>query len=92
MEAGGGGLIYLTPDAYEQGTQATEALAIDGKPIDLVALVPSSLFMPTPHIHIVLPIYDPVTGKLHRKGGGVEVRVPGPVNAPDIRWFALCPP
>lgn len=92
FEARASGWIYLTPDLYEQGTRAADALAIEGKSIEVVALIPSSMLMPSPQRSLVLPTYDPVSGRLRRKGGGVQVRIPGPLAGAEMQWFALSPP
>jgi hypothetical protein len=92
VEAGASGWIYLTPDLYEEGTRAADALAIEDKSIEVVALIPSSMLMPPPKTSLVLPTYDPVGGRVRRKGGGVQARIPGPLASAEIRWLALSPP
>lgn len=92
IEAGASGGIYLSLDLYSEGTTVTDALAIEGKPMEVVALVPGSLLVPPPTVSVVLPIYDPASGALRRHGGGSQVIISGPLAARDIRWLALSPP
>ena len=91
IEAGAGGVIYLSEDAYEHGTQAADTLAIDGKPVDVVALVPASLLTPGPEVGVVLSIYDAL-GRLKRHGGGTQILIPGPLVSAEVRWLGLTPP
>ena len=92
MEAGVSGWIYLSLDAYDQGAHATDALAIEGKPIDVVALIPTTAVNLTQVVSLAWPLYDPVTGRIRRHGGGSEVRAPGPIPVTPARWMALSPP
>ena len=92
VEAGASGEIYLTPDVYEHGTRAADALAIEGKPIEMVALIPGSSLMQRSPVSLVLPIYDPLSGRLRRKGGGVQLHLPGPIAGTDVRWLSVSPP
>lgn len=90
IEARAAGSIYLTPDVYEQGADATDALAIDGKPIEVVGLVPVALLGKFA-IQPVPPLYD-ARGRVLRKGGGSQVRIPGPLPGSAVLWLALSPP
>lgn len=92
IEAVATGGIYLSLDVYREGTEATDALAIEGKPIEVVALIAGSLLTPPPTVGVVLPLYDPVSGALRRHGGGSQAVIPGPLISRDVRWFALSPP
>lgn len=93
IEAGASGWIYVSPDVYGSGTEVVDRLAIQGKPIDLVALIPESrITSPIPPGRIVLPIYHPLTGRVERKGGGVELLVRGPLASGGFQWMALSIP
>ena len=92
IETGASGGIYLSLDVYSEGTRATDALVIEGKAVEVVALIPGSLLTPRPTVGVVLPLYDPVSGALRRHGGGSQAVIPGPLTASDVRWLALAPP
>ena len=92
LEARARGMIYLTPDVYERGSQAVDALAVGGKPLDVVGLIPRSLLKASLPVRVAGPLYHPVTGMLVRRGGGAEICVSGPLTASGIRWLALSPP
>ncbi len=92
MEAGANGVVYLTLDTYSEGTTATNALAIEAKPVEVVGMIPGYLVSPMLPATVVLPTYDAVTGKLKRRGGGSQLTVPGPLPATDVHWFGLSPP
>lgn len=85
-----GGIVYLTRELYEMGTDAVDWLAIVNKPVEVVGLVPGTLVgdlpdAPVPHIR------DP-HGRLSRRGGGTQVRAKHAIPAADIKWLALSPP
>jgi hypothetical protein len=90
LTPGLGGVIYLTRDLYERGTDAMDWLAIDNKPIDVVGFVPGSLVGDLPD-EPVFPIVD-AGGRLWRKGGGTQIRVTVEVAAYAVKWLALSPP
>ena len=90
IEAGAAGRIYLSLDPYGQGVEAVNRLAIDGKPIEVVGLIPGSLVTPPPPVGFASPLYDPY-GRLRRFGGGSEVKVAGPLPSP-VTWFTLSAP
>lgn len=96
IEAGASGVIFVTPDVYQTGTEATDRLSIPkGRSIDVVGVIPVASLVttsPVPGGRLVWPLSDPVTGRTERSGGGVEILVPGPVPAMDVRWLALSPP
>ena len=70
LRPGLGGKLYLTDETYEQGGEAAQKLAIIGKPVEVVLVVPelvtSELGEPRP----VEPLLAP-DGDL-RPGGGTE--------------------
>lgn len=92
IEAGVSGFIYLSLDVYDEGAEVTNALAIEGKPVEVVGMVPGTLLMPSPAVSSVLPIYDPVNGALRRRGGGSQVKIHGPIPASRVRWLTLSIP
>jgi hypothetical protein len=90
IQAGPSGVIYLSRDVFERGAEAMSRLAIEGKSIDMVGLVPGNLVTPGPD-EPVLPILDAM-GRIWRRGGGTQVRVKGPIASDQIKWFAVSGP
>ena len=91
LEAGISGLIYLSLDVYGEGARAVDTLALVDKPIEVVGVVPAAVASGA-LIRYVLPLYDPVSGMLVRKGGGTQITIPGPLPGADIRWLVLSLP
>jgi len=90
---GPGGVIYVSPDLYSTGSEVTDRLAIAGKPVEIVGLIPdAALPQPLPPSRVVLPLHHPVTGVIERHGGGAELRIPGPVHLPQWWWLGVAPP
>ena len=83
-------MVYITTDLYEQGADAMNRLAIEGKPVEVVGLIPGALIgalVAEP----VFPIRD-ANGRLWRRGGGTQILFTGELPAAGIKWLALSPP
>ena len=91
IEARADGVIYLTLDVYEQGAQAMRRLAIEGKPVEVVALIPGDLIGQIALDPPVFPTSD-AFGNFRDNGGGTQVRAAGPIPGARVRWLALSPP
>ena len=90
LSPGASGVVYTTNELYEKGAEAMNRLAIDGKPIEVVGLIPRSLIgarVPEP----VFPISD-ASGRLWRRGGGTQILFAGALPGAEIKWLALSPP
>lgn len=74
------GNIYLTTDLYAIGTEASQKLAIEGKPVELAFSLPDSnikIYVSKPRR--VQPLRGP-KGVIRRKGGGLELTISRGIN------------
>lgn len=92
------GVNYLTPDFFESGAEAVQALAITRKPVEVAfiiaehavsqAIAPGAIPASTP----VGPITNPVTGLIVRKGTGMEIRIQNPIPLNPLQCVNLVSP
>ncbi len=72
IKSGPSGKIWLTDEAYPRGMDAAEKLAITGKVIEVVLVVPEDSVAELTESRKVLAVMDPDTGSELRPGGGFE--------------------
>jgi RHS repeat-associated protein len=77
------GYVYLTPDIYDSGQQAQSSLSMSTTPEGFF-WVPIRNF----DTYFGPSIVPPANGF---PGGGIEIRVPHPINTPGFRWELIGP-
>lgn len=73
------GNIYLTTDLYAVGTEASQKLAIVGKPVELAFSLQANQIKHNPKSRLVQPLRGP-NGAIRRKGGGLELTVSSQIS------------
>jgi len=91
------GINYVSPDFYESGAEATQALAITGKPVEAAYIVPDhalhiALSGPVSPTRPVGPITDPLTGVNTRKGHGNEIAIHTSITLNPLQCVNLVSP
>jgi hypothetical protein len=90
------GINYLTPDLYNSGGEAAQALAISGKPVEVGCIIPhdavSAALGSIPPIEPIGGLTHPETGEWFRRGGGNEMVVPAPIRLNPSDWIVLDSP
>ena len=90
LSPGAKGVVYITTELYEKGAEAVNRLAIEGKPIEVVGLIPEAL-IGARAVAPVIPITDG-NGRLWRSGGGTQILITETIPSAEIKWLALSPP
>ena len=86
LRPGRGGKLYLTDDTYEDGAEAAKKLALTGKAVEMVLVVPVSATKDLSEPRPIEPILAP-DGSDIRPGGGRERTTQSPVDArPLVIW------
>lgn len=90
LSPGESGVVYVTTELYDKGADAMNRLAIDGKSVEVVGMIPGALIGAL----VAGPVYPTrdASGRLWRRGGGTQILFPGELPAAGIKWLALSPP
>lgn len=87
------GINYLTPDLYKSGAEAAQALAIQGKPVEVGCTITDDVIREAlggiPSVEPIGGLTHPETGEWFRRGGGNQMRVPAPIPLNPSDWIVL---
>lgn len=93
IEPGLDGYIYLSRDLFSRGSDAVNKLAIAGKAIELIALIPKEVLMAE-----AVEDFEPFQflrdylGRLLVRGGATRARTNQPIPSDRIHWMPLMLP
>lgn len=77
-----GGYVFLSPELYDAGARAADALSIQGKPVEFVIVLPVDQTQILSDRILVSEIRDGY-GRVIRRGQGWQVTAPGDLPVPD---------
>lgn len=91
------GTNWISPDFFESGAEAAQALAITGKAAEVVCIIPDhalhlALQGPVPSPTPVCGITDGPTGEYRRRGGGNEIAITKPIPLNPLQFVNLVSP
>ncbi|MBI2849631.1 MAG: hypothetical protein HYX80_01145 [Chloroflexi bacterium] len=81
----------MTQQVYEKGTEAAKRLAITGKPVEVVCIIPKERVMSVSedrHVEAILG----ADGSEIRPGSGTEQYTTGTVEVKELSWLSLAVP
>ncbi len=90
LRPGQSGKLYLTEDLYTAGAEAANRLAITGKPVEVVGVVPRERVVGDEGSEYVRSVR--LGRALLREGGGREPWVSQVIQSGAIRWLELSAP
>ena len=87
IDVGRSGFIWLSPDDYKTGTEASDRLGIVGKAVEVRVVLPISRINGALSGSRVKPVFE--GSKFLRKGLGKEFRVTKPIDISGLAWQEL---